>query len=134
MADSPGWADLIPKALKGEFGIKFGPGVLPIIGGVAAIAAAAACGSAWALRENPVAAVVTAILILALAIYFVERATRYAEKNPLPALMSGAQLLKVYEHQMGAANKAIVEESAEPQLGGTGTDLTIVPTRGGDGR
>jgi hypothetical protein len=128
--DSQNLSDLIPKALKGEFGIRFGPGVLPIVGTVAAVGAVMAGFAAWALHEYPYAAVTTAIVILLLAVYFVERATRYSERNPLPALMSGAQLLKVYEHQMGAANKAIVSESDIPQVGGARTGLTVIEPDG----
>jgi hypothetical protein len=62
--------------------------------------------------------VAAAVLILLAAIYFSERAFRYAQRDPLSALLGGAQYLKAIEHQWAASDKSIVVESETPQIGG----------------
>jgi hypothetical protein len=49
--------------------------------------------------------------------YVVERAFRYAEKNPLPALLGGAELLELFRDQRAAKNEALVINNEEPVLG-----------------
>lgn len=118
MPNDADWLGNIAKTVGGSLGVKVGPGVLLVVGWVMAIGLAAAATAAWALQSNPWLAFGAAFLILAVAFYFSERAFRYAEKHPIPALMGGAELLKVIEHQIGAKDSSIVQtDGATPQIG-----------------
>lgn len=115
--EPPQYWDALVKTVSGSLGLKIGPGVLVVVGWVIAIGLAATAAAVWALQANPWLALAAAILILTVAAYFAERAFRYAEKNPIPALMGGAELLKVIEHQIGAKDKSIVSPDTTVQAG-----------------
>jgi hypothetical protein len=37
MAENPNWGEVFSRLAQSNFGIKFGPGVLPVVGGVLGI-------------------------------------------------------------------------------------------------
>ena len=61
----------------------------------------------WALQSNPGLAVAAAVLILLAAIYFSERAFRYAQRDPLSALLGGAQYLKAIADELGLERSSV---------------------------
>jgi hypothetical protein len=130
MAITPNWSAILPHVMGGDFGVKMGPGVLTIVGRVAMAAFGACALTGWALRANPYLAGAAILLIIGLALYVCERCIRYAEKHPIPALMGGAELLKVIEHQMAARDKAIVGDDS-PQIGGAKDAAETIENDGG---
>ena len=110
MGDTEYWSDSIVKIVGSSLGIKVGPGVLLVVGWVAVAAFVATGVAVWALHESPGLAIAVAVLIIVAAFYVIERSFRYAEKHPIPALMGGAELLKVIEQQIGAKDKSIISE------------------------
>lgn len=101
------WAQLA-TIFRSTTGIKLGPGVLSTIGMVAVVAFLALAVIAWALSGVPWLAVIALFLVGGIAVYAIERAFRYAERNPLTALMGGGELLKLIEHQLAAKDKTLV--------------------------
>jgi hypothetical protein len=116
MAPAPNIGEMLSKLSQSNFGIKFGPGALPVVGGIAGIGLIAAALVGWALHENPWAALAGIIAMLGMTAWAVNRSLTFAEKDPATSLMSGAQLLKLFEHQMGAKDKSIIVDG-EPLAG-----------------
>lgn len=93
-------------------GIRLGPGVLGTVAPVGIAGFIAIAAMVWALRENVSIAVGSAFLGFIFLGYFVERAFRYAEKNPIPALLGGSDLSQLIRDQMGAKDKSIITDAA----------------------
>jgi hypothetical protein len=110
-----GW-DQLTALLRGVMGVKLGPGVLATIIPIATIGLVALALVGWALSAHPTAALIGIVLILAFLVYACERAFRYAEKNPLPALLGGAEYFQLLRDQMSARDSGIVVD-AKPVLG-----------------
>jgi hypothetical protein len=126
----PNWPEILSNVVGGNFGVKVGPGVLVVVGWVAAAGLIATGAAVWALQSQPWAALCAAVLVLLVCAYFCERAFRYAEKHPIPALMGGAELLKVIEHQMAASDKALPTDNDEQLIGGAPRALENKSKRG----
>ena len=71
---------------RGMAGVKLGPGVLGTIVPINTIGLVAIAAIAYALSANPLYALIGLGLGLAFLAYANDRAFRYAEKNPIPAL------------------------------------------------
>jgi hypothetical protein len=91
-------------------GIRLGPGVLGTLSPVNIVGLLAALGLGIAFRDLPLAALLIVVLVIAYLVYSSERAYRYAEKNPLPALLGGSELLQLFRDQMSARDKSIVSD------------------------
>jgi hypothetical protein len=64
----------------------------------------------WSLRGEAILATGALGLGLAFLAYVTERAFRYAEKNPIPALLGGAQLLELLKDS-SAKDKTIIYDA-----------------------
>jgi len=115
------WEQRLQNALgaimRGMSGLKLGPGVLRSIIPIVSVGIVAVAAVGYALSNNPYVALAAFFLGLLFLAYVVERSFRYAEKNPLPALLGGAELLQFFRDQRGASDKSIVVDSA-PEIGG----------------
>jgi hypothetical protein len=97
--------------------IKWGPGVLgtqaPLnLGGLFACALLA-----FALSSTPYVAAGMIALVVLYLFYANERAFRYAQKDPISALLGGSQLVQMLKHQAGAKDKNIISEQETPIVG-----------------
>jgi hypothetical protein len=70
-----------------------------------------ALGLVVALRDRPELALVALILILLCVVYVNERAYRYAQNDPVSALLGGTELMQVIREQMSAKDKSIVADA-----------------------
>lgn len=113
----------IHSVTKGfSHGFKFGPGVLATIIPIVLIGLVVLGGVGFSLRAAPIFAIAALLIIAALIAFIVERSFRYAEQNPLPALMNGGQIIKLYREQLSAKHPEIVIDQ-EPVAGiGSGLD------------
>jgi len=80
----------------------------------------------YALSSNPLYALIGSVIGFAFLIYANERAFRYAIRNPIPALLSGGEILQLIRDQTGARDKSIVVE-AKPEAG---AGLSAIEHRG----
>ncbi len=78
--------DIFEALGRGVAGVKLGPGVLRTIVPIIAVGLVALAGVVYALASNVWAGLIAFIIGIIFLGYAVERAFRYAEKNPIPAL------------------------------------------------
>ena len=95
----------------GARGFKFGPGVLATIVPINLVGLPALALVVWSLRGDATLATVALAFGLLFLAYVTERAFRYAEKNPIPALLGGTQLLELLK-DTAAKDKTIIIDSA----------------------
>jgi hypothetical protein len=114
------WEDRLEQVLaamvRGASGVKLGPGVLRSIIPIVSIGIVALAGVAYSLASNPpiaLAAFAFGLLFLAFVVY---RSFDYAEKNPIPAIFGGAEILQLFREQAAARDKSIVVQ-ADPVIG-----------------
>jgi hypothetical protein len=112
-----GWWDnklqeTIAAIARGMAGARMGPGVLGTIVPIVTVGFVALAVLGYGLAAQPIAAVLIVGLGLAFLVYAVERSFRYAEKNPLPAILSGTEIYQLVKDQTSAKDKAIVVDSA----------------------
>jgi len=129
-----GWdqkvSDFFAAVTRGAMrGVRLGPGVLGTVTPLNMVGLIVLLGVVYLLSGQPLLAVGLVVLIVAYLIYSSERAYRYAEKNPLPALLGGTELVQLYRDQMAAKNKSIVISPDEPPIAGSSANLIE-----GDGR
>jgi hypothetical protein len=110
--DQPSWIErLLAGTLgSGARGFKFGPGVLATIVPINLVGLPALALIVWSLRGEAILATGALGLGLAFLAYVTERAFRYAEKNPIPALLGGAQLLELLKDS-SAKDKTIIYDA-----------------------
>jgi hypothetical protein len=101
---------------RGMAGVKLGPGVLGTIVPINTIGLVAIAAIAYALSANPLYALIGLGLGLAFLAYANDRAFRYAEKNPIPALFSGGEIIQLFREQHAARDQTVVVE-APPVMG-----------------
>ena len=115
------WEDKFEGAIaavtRGVSGAKLGPGVLGTIVPINTIGLVALAALVYALSANPLYALIGLALGLAFLAYANERAFRYAEKNPVPALLSGTEILQLFREQRGASDPSIISD--DNPIGGT---------------
>ncbi len=99
------WEDKVQELLaavtRGMAGVKLGPGVLRTIIPIVSVGIVALAVVALALSSSPWVALIAFVVGLVFLAFVVERSFRYAEKNPFPALIGGAELLQLFRDQMG---------------------------------
>ena len=100
--------DAIGAVTRGVASAKLGPGVLGTIVPINTVGIVAIAVIAYALSSHPAFALVAIVLGIAFLIYANERSFRYAEKNPLPALLSGTEIFQLVKDQTAAKDEAIV--------------------------
>jgi len=111
---------------RGVAGVKLGPGVLGTIVPINTVGLIAVAALVYALSSNPLYALIGSVIGFAFLIYANERAFRYAIRNPIPALLSGGEILQLIRDQTGARDKSIVVE-AKPEAG---AGLSAIEHRG----
>jgi hypothetical protein len=111
--------EYIAAVTRGVLGVKLGPGVLATIIPINTIGLVALAALVWALAANPTIALIALLAGLAFLVYANERAFRYAQANPIPALLGGGELVQLFRDQMSAKDKAIVSDQ-EPVEGVSG--------------
>jgi|SRR4029077_20432989 len=121
--------DTFAAVTRGMAAAKLGPGVLGTIVPINTIGLVALAALVYALSANPLYALIGLALGLAFLAYANERAFRYAEKNPVPALLSGTELLQLFREQRGASDKSIISD--EPPIAGASSNI-IEHREGGD--
>jgi hypothetical protein len=114
--------------MRGMAGLKLGPGVLRTIIPIVSFGFIALAAIAWALASNPLMALVAVALGLGVIVYVVERSFRYAETNPLPALLGGSELLQLFRDQIAARDRTLVVN--DPPIVGGG--VTAIEHKDGD--
>jgi hypothetical protein len=104
-------------------GIKLGPGVLGMMA-VVNITGLIVVGLIFVfLRGETVLAALGGVLVLLFLFYANERAFRFADRHPIPALMGGTELLQFFKDQTSARDKAIVVSSQAPTVGASSAIL-----------
>lgn len=103
--------DFIAALTRGMLGVKLGPGVLGTIVPINIVGLIAIAVLGYSLSGNPQIAIAALAIGVGFLIYANERAFRYAEKNPIPALLGGGELLQLFRDQMSAKDKTIITES-----------------------
>lgn len=121
-----GWLDdrlqgAIAAITRGMAGVKLGPGVLGTIVPIITIGLVALAALVYALSSNPLYALIGFGLGLAFLVYATERAFRYAINHPIPALLSGGEILQLFRDQ-AARDKSLVIES-DPVVGASVTAI-----------
>jgi hypothetical protein len=101
-------------------GIKFGPGVLGTIVPINTVGVIALSAITWALSGHPYLAVAADAGVLIFLVYVNERAFRYAEKDPVTALLGGSELFQLLKDQ-SAKDKSIIFDS--PPVEGAGSAI-----------
>ena len=119
----------VAALLRGASGIRLGPGVLATIIPISFVGFISVVGVVWALNARPELAIAGVVLVLGFVAYVTERAFRYAETNPIPALLGGSELLQLMRDQMSAKERAIV--SNDDTVVGASTK-SIEPNGGSD--
>ena len=122
--------DTIAAVTRGVAVAKLGPGVLGTIVPIVMVGFAAIAILGYALSAHPIAAVIVVVFGLAFLVYALERAFRYAEKNPLSALLSGTEIFHLIKHQTAARDEAIVIDA--PPVVGIPAELASPEINGGD--
>lgn len=121
-------AEFIATLARSALGIKVGPGVLGIVTPVNIVGLIAIAVFSYSLSAHPVYALCAAGLVIAYLVYANERAFRYAEKNPIPALLGGSELLQLFRDQASAKDKSIVvDQVARVESGKSITDGGSAP-------
>ena len=124
-----GWeqkvAEFFAAATRGAFpSIRMGPGVLRTITPLNLVGLAVILGVVFLLRSEPILAVGVVVLVILYLIYSNERAYRYAEKNPLPAVLGGTEWFQLFRDQMSAKDKTIIINPEDaPPVTGANTNL-----------
>jgi hypothetical protein len=108
--------DAIAAVTRGMSGVKLGPGVLGTIIPINTVGLVVLAAFVWALSSTPLYALIALVLGLAFLVYANERAFRYAIKNPIPALLSGGEILQLYRDQVAARDSSLVVKS-DPTVG-----------------
>ena len=108
----PSLNEIFSGLLRGNFGTRLGSGVLKTVASITAAGFVAISLVAWALSAVPWLALIAITGLGLLLYYLIERTFKYAEENPVPALLSGAELGKLSEHQMSASDKSAVTDEA----------------------
>jgi hypothetical protein len=125
-----GWEGKLQETLaaitRGIANVKLGPGVLATIIPINTVGLIAVAALVYALSSNPLYALIGLVFGLAFLVYANERAFRYAIKNPIPALLSGGEILQLIRHQTAARDKSIVVEG-KPEVGAS---LSAIEHRG----
>ena len=112
-----GWLeDKFQEFLAAVSRVKLGPGVLGTIVPIITVGLIAIAALVFALSSNPLYALIGLAIVIAFLVYATERTFRYAEKNPIPALLSGGEILQLIRDQTAARDKSIVVE-AKPEVG-----------------
>lgn len=114
-----GWSipELIAALTRGVLGVKLGPGVLGIIVPINIVGLISLAILVFSLSAHPVEAIIGLVFGICFLIYANERAFRYAEKNPIPALLSGTEFSQLIRDQMSAKDKSIVVSDTPPVEG-----------------
>jgi hypothetical protein len=99
-------------------GARLGPGVLGNTATVNIIGLLVLLGLIVALREQVIAAALAGVVVVGYLIYSSERAYRYAQRDPISALLGGTELYQLVRDQMSAKNKDIVSDET-PVIGGS---------------
>jgi hypothetical protein len=102
--------EIVAAIMRGAAGVKLGPGVLRTIIPIVGIGVVAIAGVTYALAGNPLIALAAFVIGILFLAYVVERSFRYAENNPLPALLGGGELLQLFRDQRSARDKNVVVE------------------------
>jgi hypothetical protein len=115
-SQSQSWSDkaaeFVATVTRGALrGVRLGPGVLGSISPVNIAGLIVALGLVVALRDRPEFALGALVLALACIVYVNERAYRYAQNDPVSALLGGTELLQVIREQMSAKDKSIVADA-----------------------
>jgi len=109
------WDDKLQEAIgtiaRGMSGARMGPGVLGTIVPIVTVGFVALAVLGYAMASNPVASVLVVICGLGFLVYAVERSFRYAEKNPIPSLLSGTEIFQLMQDQ-AAKDKTIIHDAA----------------------
>jgi hypothetical protein len=110
MMPEEGWGEVLANFLRDVLRIKLGPGVLGTIVPInlVGLLVTLGIGGAFLYWGQPLFAFIGAGCILAFLIYVNERAFRYAERNPVAALMSGAQMGRLLRDQMSAKDRSLI--------------------------
>lgn len=119
-------AEFIARLLRITPQIKLGPGVLRTIIPINIVGIPAVVAMGWALRSDPIFAAIVFIAGLAFLGWLSDRAFRYAEGHPIPALMSGTQILQLLQDQISAKDKSIIVD--QPPVVAAPPDLLKAPT------
>ena len=111
--DNSWLANMVAAATRGAIqGFKFGPGVLATIVPINLIGIPALAAMVWALRGEPYLAIACLVFGFLFLAYVTERSFRYAEKNPIPALFGGAEILQLLRDQTAAKDRTLVTDEA----------------------
>lgn len=113
--------EFLAAVTRGTSGVKLGPGVLGTVVPIITIGIVALAAVVFSLSSNPLVALLALVIGLLFLAYAVERAFRYAEKNPIPALAAGTELVQLVRDQMGAKDKTIISENDLPVVGSSKT-------------
>jgi hypothetical protein len=117
------WDDKLQDAFaaitRGMAAAKLGPGVLGTIVPINTVGLVALAALVYALAANPLFALIGLALGLAFLTYANERAFRYAEQNPIPALLGGTELLQLFRDQMASRDKSLIVDQDRPVIGGS---------------
>ena len=108
----PSLNEVFSGLLRGNFSSRLGPGVLRTVASMTAAGFVSIALVAWALSAAPWLSLIAITGMGLLLYYLIERTYKYAEENPVPALLSGGELGKLSEHQMSASDKSIVTDDA----------------------
>jgi hypothetical protein len=112
----------VSSAMRGAFqGFRFGPGVLATIVPVILVGLPVLGAVVWSLRGEPYLATAALAFGLIFLAYVIERSFRYAEKNPIPALLGGGELFQLLRDQTAAKDGSIINDS--PPIPGAGSVL-----------
>jgi hypothetical protein len=113
-----GWLeDKFQEFLAAVSRVKLGPGVLGTIVPIITVGLIAIAALVYALSSNPLYALIGLAIVIVFLVYATERAFRYAIKNPIPALLSGGEILQLIRDQTAARDKSIVVVEAKPEVG-----------------
>ena len=108
--------DTLAAVARGMSGVKLGPGVLGTIVPINTVGLVALAALVYALSSNPLVAFLAFALGIAFLVYANERAFRYAIKNPIPALLSGGEILQLFRDQAAARDNSLVVKG-DPTIG-----------------
>ena len=113
-SDGQSWderiANFFSAITRGVLGIKLGPGVLATIIPINTVGLVALAALVFALSNSPILALIGFLFGLAFLVYANERAFRYAQANPIPALLGGGELLQLIRDQAGARDRSVIVE------------------------
>lgn len=107
--------EAIAAVARGMSSVRLGPGVLGTIIPINVVGLISIAALVWALSSNGLYALVALGLGLAFLVYANERAFRYAIKNPIPALLSGGEILQLFCDQSARDSSLVVK--SEPTIG-----------------